>query len=310
VGVYLVLVSSTPQHCDYSWPQADSSSSPTSARHEEIQAEDTKVRWTGVAQLAYGVPQPGDSQPHQPIDRRDKTPPPSGVVQAQPSPFPADSSRPALPAKPQPIIPTPQMPSYSTLPSPVPLAQLPPLASRPSGSSDVRRPQAPVKQFSQPNILSTSGQLPPSSLGQIPDIPLPMPRRYTLEPQTMPAPPRTSPRSNVPMSASDSSLNGSTSAPHSPSFMLRKVVSLRNLRKGAGKAKLRKGDSGEIPNKLPRGMVAEINKFQLEGYAKKFFAAQKRGIFRRRIPVTELLTFQKVDKTLPSLSHNVGLMLV
>jgi len=36
----------------------------------------------------------------------------------------------------------------------------------------------------------------------------------------------------------------------------------------------------------------EINKFQLEGYAKHYFSTRKKGIFRRKLPLKELLTFQ------------------
>jgi len=51
---------------------------------------------------------------------------------------------------------------------------------------------------------------------------------------------------------------------------------------------------------LPKGIKSDINKFQLEDYAKMFFQTRKRGVFKRSVPIKELLTFQK-DMTAPLL---------
>ena len=45
---------------------------------------------------------------------------------------------------------------------------------------------------------------------------------------------------------------------------------------------------------LTREILVEINKFQLEDYAKKYFTARKKGLFRRQVPVKEMLMFEKV----------------
>ncbi len=45
---------------------------------------------------------------------------------------------------------------------------------------------------------------------------------------------------------------------------------------------------------LPKDIKSDIKRFQLEGYAKKYFGTHKKGIFKRQVPIKELLTFQKV----------------
>ena len=52
---------------------------------------------------------------------------------------------------------------------------------------------------------------------------------------------------------------------------------------------------------LTRDILVEINKFQLEDYAKKYFATRKKGIFRRHVPVKEVLMFDKVGHLASSL---------
>jgi hypothetical protein len=45
---------------------------------------------------------------------------------------------------------------------------------------------------------------------------------------------------------------------------------------------------------LPVGLQEEINNFAIDGFAKRFFATHKRGLFRRRVPMTEMLKWSKV----------------
>ncbi len=46
---------------------------------------------------------------------------------------------------------------------------------------------------------------------------------------------------------------------------------------------------------LPRDIKKDINKFQLEGYAKKYFKTRKKGLFKKEVPIKEMLTFQRVS---------------
>jgi hypothetical protein len=48
------------------------------------------------------------------------------------------------------------------------------------------------------------------------------------------------------------------------------------------------------PSPLPKDVRGDIAKFQLEGYARKYFKTRKKGIFKRQVPIKDLLTFQKV----------------
>ncbi|ELR12039.1 RhoGAP domain containing protein [Acanthamoeba castellanii str. Neff] len=54
-------------------------------------------------------------------------------------------------------------------------------------------------------------------------------------------------------------------------------------------------DGSDIMPTMPKSIIVDINKFQLEGYARKFFNAQKKkGVFtRKKTPVKEMLMFQK-----------------
>lgn len=45
---------------------------------------------------------------------------------------------------------------------------------------------------------------------------------------------------------------------------------------------------------LPAGLQQEINKFAIDGFAKKYFSTHKRGLFRRRVPMNEMLKWTKV----------------
>jgi hypothetical protein len=44
---------------------------------------------------------------------------------------------------------------------------------------------------------------------------------------------------------------------------------------------------------LPADLKSHIESFQIDGYAKKYFGEHRKGIFRRRVPVEEMLKFQK-----------------
>jgi hypothetical protein len=44
---------------------------------------------------------------------------------------------------------------------------------------------------------------------------------------------------------------------------------------------------------LPDVLMSEINRFQLEGYAKEYFRTAKKGMFKRTVPVQELLVWTK-----------------
>ncbi|KAL6074436.1 Rho GTPase-activating protein 39 [Balamuthia mandrillaris] len=60
---------------------------------------------------------------------------------------------------------------------------------------------------------------------------------------------------------------------------------------------------------IPKDVKVDINKFQLKGYAKKYFAAQKkrRYIFKRQVPLKEMLAFQDKKLLQPLLSsHKEG----
>lgn len=41
-------------------------------------------------------------------------------------------------------------------------------------------------------------------------------------------------------------------------------------------------------------LLASINKFQLEGFAKLYFETHKKGPFRRKVPLVEMLVWTKV----------------
>ncbi|KAI8925684.1 Rho GTPase activation protein [Entophlyctis helioformis] len=45
--------------------------------------------------------------------------------------------------------------------------------------------------------------------------------------------------------------------------------------------------------KLPTELQMDINQFRIDGFAKKYFGEQRRGIFRRKVPIEKMLVFQK-----------------
>ena len=44
--------------------------------------------------------------------------------------------------------------------------------------------------------------------------------------------------------------------------------------------------------KLPDGLLEDISKFQILGFAKQYFAEHRRGLFRRHVPVEVMLKYQ------------------
>ena len=59
-----------------------------------------------------------------------------------------------------------------------------------------------------------------------------------------------------------------------------------------------KKESADSPS-LPGDLQEDINRFQLVGYAEQYFETHKRGIFRRQVPVKEMLCWTKVCIFLP-----------
>ncbi|CAJ0749620.1 14572_t:CDS:2 [Entrophospora sp. SA101] len=55
---------------------------------------------------------------------------------------------------------------------------------------------------------------------------------------------------------------------------------------------------------LPPELQNEINKFSIDGFARKYFVTHKKGIFRRRVPVEKMLLFQKDSIRQPLLPLN------
>lgn len=66
--------------------------------------------------------------------------------------------------------------------------------------------------------------------------------------------------------------------------------------------------TGTRPNsRLPNDLIADINQFKIEGFAKQFFSTHKRGIFRKRVPVDRLVVWEKdtLNKPLLNLSKSI-----
>ncbi|KAG0739665.1 hypothetical protein G6F23_008801 [Rhizopus arrhizus] len=55
---------------------------------------------------------------------------------------------------------------------------------------------------------------------------------------------------------------------------------------------------------LPVGLQQEINRFAIDGFAKRFFATHKRGLFRRRVPMNEMLKWTKESLRQPLIMMN------
>lgn len=55
---------------------------------------------------------------------------------------------------------------------------------------------------------------------------------------------------------------------------------------------------------LPSSLQHEINQFSIDGFAHKYFATHKRGLFRRTVPMNELLCWTKDSIKQPLLTSN------
>ncbi|KAI9485231.1 MAG: Rho GTPase activation protein [Benjaminiella poitrasii] len=62
--------------------------------------------------------------------------------------------------------------------------------------------------------------------------------------------------------------------------------------------------TGESKRSLPYSLQHEINQFAIDGFAKKYFATHKRGLFRRAVPMNELLCWTKDSIKQPLLLSN------
>ncbi|KAG0182253.1 hypothetical protein DFQ29_005136 [Apophysomyces sp. BC1021] len=58
---------------------------------------------------------------------------------------------------------------------------------------------------------------------------------------------------------------------------------------------------------LPAGLRQDINQFAIDGFAKKYFSTHKRGLFRRRVPMTEMLQWTKDSLKQPLIMLNKDL---
>src|SRR6266542_479837 len=45
---------------------------------------------------------------------------------------------------------------------------------------------------------------------------------------------------------------------------------------------------------LPPELQQDINRFRIDGFARKYFNTHKKGIFRKKVPVEKMLLYQKV----------------
>lgn len=58
---------------------------------------------------------------------------------------------------------------------------------------------------------------------------------------------------------------------------------------------------------LPKDLQEEIMRFQIDGYASKYFSTQKVGIFRRTVPMSKMLMWSKDIPNAPMLVLNKNL---
>ncbi|RCH92990.1 hypothetical protein CU097_006478 [Rhizopus azygosporus] len=65
--------------------------------------------------------------------------------------------------------------------------------------------------------------------------------------------------------------------------------------------------TGESRRSLPSTLQNDINQFAIDGYAKKYFATHKRGLFRRTVPINEMLQWTKDSIRQPLLLSNKNL---
>jgi hypothetical protein len=62
--------------------------------------------------------------------------------------------------------------------------------------------------------------------------------------------------------------------------------------------------TGESKRSLPSCLQHEITQFAIDGFARKYFATHKRGLFRRTVPIKELLRWTKDPINKPLLLSN------
>ncbi|KAI8643681.1 Rho GTPase activation protein [Parasitella parasitica] len=66
--------------------------------------------------------------------------------------------------------------------------------------------------------------------------------------------------------------------------------------------------AGTSKRSLPSSLQQEINQFSIDGFAHKYFATHKRGLFRRTVPMTELLCWTKDSIRQPLLNNSKSLL--
>ncbi|KAI8347610.1 Rho GTPase activation protein [Choanephora cucurbitarum] len=64
------------------------------------------------------------------------------------------------------------------------------------------------------------------------------------------------------------------------------------------------GQKGDSKRSLPSSLQQEINQFSIDGFARRYFATHKRGLFRRTVPMDELLCWTKDSIRQPLLLPN------
>ncbi|KAJ3321192.1 hypothetical protein HDV06_004535 [Boothiomyces sp. JEL0866] len=59
---------------------------------------------------------------------------------------------------------------------------------------------------------------------------------------------------------------------------------------------------------LPADLKNDITQFKIDGYAKKYFATHRKGLFRRKVPVQKMLVYQKdsINAPLLQLAHTLS----
>ena len=45
---------------------------------------------------------------------------------------------------------------------------------------------------------------------------------------------------------------------------------------------------------MPEELKNDISNFKIDGYAQKYFTTQRRGLFRRKVPIAKMLEYEKV----------------
>ncbi|KAI8384467.1 uncharacterized protein BYT42DRAFT_562625 [Radiomyces spectabilis] len=65
--------------------------------------------------------------------------------------------------------------------------------------------------------------------------------------------------------------------------------------------------TGDSKKSLPTSLQQDINQFAIDGFAKKYFATHKRGLFRRRVPMNQMLQWTKDSIRQPLIMLNKDL---